>query len=176
MSINHHYLVDRQHPLPSWYVPTDLVEAPIPFIASSCDPKRLICNIAHNALKNLVADSKKEGLSLYGISAYRSYYRQKEIYNESVKSRGIEYTKKYIALPGTSQHQTGLAIDISTPSINFDLIEEFANTNEGIWLAKNAMNYNFVISYPKGMELQTGFQYEPWHIFFTCTSAVYFIF
>lgn len=169
-----YYLADKTHPLPSWYVPADLVEAPLPFDAPVGNPKRLICAIAYDSLKQMYLDSLQEGLSIYGISGYRSYLRQKEIYEESISNRGLEHTKKYIAAPGTSEHQTGLAIDLSSPDLGFDLIEEFADTNEGIWIKKNAGNYGFRISYPKGMEHVTGFAYEPWHIFYIRACPVYF--
>lgn len=172
---SHHYLVDRDHPLPSWYVPTDLVEAPLPFHAPPGDPKRLICSVAYDDLKQLYLDSLNNGLCIYGVSAYRSYDRQKEIYENSIKNKGASHTSKYIALPGTSEHQTGLAIDVSTPSIDYELTADFADTREGIWINNNAERYGFRISFPKGAEDYTGFQYEPWHIFYTRANAVYFL-
>lgn len=172
---SHHYLVDKNHPLPSWYVPTDLVEAPIPFMAPSGNPKRLICAVAYDALYNLYQDSLSENLKIFGISAYRSFTRQQEIYNESIQKNGIKHTQMYIAYPGTSEHQTGLAIDLSTPEIDYDLIEAFADTKEGQWLEQNAKNYMFRISYPRDAKKFSGYNYEPWHIFYTGSDTVYFL-
>ena len=172
---NSHYLVDKDHPLPSWYIPHDLVEAPLPFVAPQGDPKRLISALIYDSLNNLYQDSLLENLNIYGVSAYRSYQRQKEIYEDSIRRRGLEYTQKYIAKPGTSEHQTGLAIDLSTPEIEYDLVEEFAHTKEGIWLNDNVKYYNFKISYPSDKVKITGYNYEPWHIFFTGSKAVYFL-
>lgn len=171
-----YYIVNRTHPLPPDYIPVDLVVAPIPFIASMDDPKRLICSIMYFPLHALYLDAKNEGLDLYGISAYRSYERQLEIYNESVRKRGRTYTNRYIAKPGTSEHQTGLAIDLSCPSNDFELNENFAISEEGIWLAENAYRYGFEFSYPKEYVMETGYNYEPWHIRYTCKFADYYVY
>lgn len=171
-----HYIVDKEHPLPENYIPQDLVAAPIPFICADDDPKRLISKIAYSSLKKLYEASVTAGLSLYGISAFRSFKRQQEIYLASVIKKGVKYTNKYIALPGTSEHQTGLAIDLSCPSINYELVEEFENTPEGIWLRENAGYYGFILSYPKGCENETGYSYEPWHLCFACKTADFFVY
>lgn len=57
-----------------------------------------------------------------------------------------------VALPGTSEHQTGLAMDITAASVQFHTVEKFAKTKEGIWLAKHAHEYGFILRYPKGKE------------------------
>jgi len=170
-----YYLVDKCHPLPAEYVPGDLVVAPIPFAAPINDPKCLICSIVYFPLKSLYYASRDAGLCLYGISAYRSYYRQAEIYQESIKNRGINHTRKYIAVPGTSEHQTGLAIDLSCPANDFLLTESFADTAEGKWLADNVHKFGFALSYPKDKVKVTGYNYEPWHIRFTCKYAKFYV-
>ena len=68
-------------------------------------------------------------------------------------------------MAGQSEHQTGLAIDVSDPSITPDpLVIAFGETKSGIWLANNAAQFGFIIRYPEGKEDITGYQYEPWHI------------
>ena len=69
-----------------------------------------------------------------------------------------------MAAPGTSEHQSGLALDVSCPSIQYQLIPEFAETPEGKWLARNASLYGFIIRYPANKEHITGIPWEPWHI------------
>jgi len=157
-------LVNKQRLLPSDYIPPDLIELAVPFDASPSDPKRFMQKKAAKSAAILFQDSKRMGLCFYGISGYRSYKRQKEIYDNSMITQGEEHTKKYIALPGSSEHQTGLALDVSSPYVDFDLVEKFDSTSEGIWLAKHAPLYGFIIRYPKGKEDITGFAYEPWHI------------
>lgn len=171
-----HYLVDKYHPLPENYVPYDLDVAPIPFTCTIDSPKHLMCRITFESLKKMHADSKKEGLNIYGISGYRSYYRQREIYLESALKKGISHTLKYIAAPGTSEHQTGLALDVSCPGINYELTEEFALTPEGIWLKENSEKYGFIISYPENAYENTGYAYEPWHLFYCCKNASYYVY
>lgn len=171
-----HYLVDRQHPLPENYIPEDLIAAPIPFDCPPEDPKRLICRPAYEPLKKMYEASLKAGLKLYGVSAFRSFKRQQEIYLASIIKNGVKHTEQYIAPPGMSEHQTGLAIDFSCPELNFELTEAFENTPEGIWLRENAVYFGFTFSYPKGCESETGYAYEPWHLCFACKSAKYFVY
>lgn len=171
-----HYIVDKFHPLPEDYVPYDLDIAPIPFTCTIDSPKHLMCKITFDALKKMHADSKKEGLHIYGISGYRSFHRQRELYLASVLKNGIAHTLKYIAAPGTSEHQTGLALDVSCPAVDYELVEEFAFTPEGKWLKENASNYGFIISYPENTYTQTGYAYEPWHLFFCCKNSGYYVY
>ena len=88
------------------------------------------------------------------VSGYRSYQRQKELFTGS----------PFVAEPGTSEHQSGLALDVSCPSIHMELSERFSATGEGRWLKKNAPLYGFILRYPKNKEEITGIPYEPWHI------------
>jgi D-alanyl-D-alanine carboxypeptidase len=157
-------LVNKQNLLPPDYIPNDLTALDLPFDAPPNDPKRLMRKEAAQYAKLLFQASTDVGLKLYGISAYRSYARQKEIYDSSILDQGEEHTKKYIAPAGASEHQTGLALDVSIPSLNLDLVTEFQNTPEGLWLSRNAHFYGFIIRYPKEKEAITGFSYEPWHI------------
>ena len=99
--------------------------------------------------------AEKDSIYLYGISGYRSYSYQQELYIPE---------DTYTAMPGHSEHQLGLSIDISNESIGCDLIEEFADSPEGIWLQNNCYKYGFIIRYPKDKEHITGYPYEPWHI------------
>ena len=71
---------------------------------------------------------------------------------------------QYVAKPGTSEHQTGLALDVSSPEVDYELEEIFAETPEGKWLAVYAPMFGFILRYPKGKENITGYAYEPWHI------------
>lgn len=147
-------LINKTHPLPSDYIPLNLIDSGIPFDATAGDPKRLMEKKAAHAVLRLVQAACKEGLCLYGISGYRSYKRQQELYTGN----------PYVAAPGTSEHQSGLALDVSCPSLNMQLIPEFAATAEGKWLARNASLFGFILRYPENKESVTGIPYEPWHI------------
>lgn len=157
-------LVNKEFSLPSDYIPEDLVVPDILFNINYYDEKKLMRQEAATAIEQLFAAAVKEGLKLYGISGYRSYDRQKEIYDTNVATKGADYTNRYSARPGHSEHQTGLVMDVSTSSIGNQLEPVFAYTPEGKWLAKNAHLYGFIIRYPEGKESITGYSYEPWHI------------
>lgn len=152
--VNYIRLINKEHPLSEDYVPENLVDTGIPFDALPGDSKRLMEIKAAEAAHYLFVAAHKEGLHLFGISSYRSYSRQKELYNGS----------PYIAAPGTSEHQSGLALDVSSPSNNLELTASFAQTPEGMWLAKNASLYGYLLRYPENKEAVTGVPAEPWHI------------
>lgn len=104
------------------------------------------------------ADAKKEGHNLKIVSGFRSYSTQQKIYNNNVALYGKKSTDTFSAMPGHSEHQSGLAFDISS------LEQSYGNTPEGIWLANNCHKYGFIIRYQKNKESITGYMYEPWHI------------
>jgi D-alanyl-D-alanine carboxypeptidase len=119
---------------------------------------------AADALEKLFDAAKRDGIILYGISGFRSYERQYKIFTNNIVNKGKKYTLRYSAVPGTSEHQTGLAIDVSAESLGFKLSSNFASSREGIWLAENAQNYGYIIRYPEDSETITGYAFEPWHI------------
>ncbi|MCL6587100.1 MAG: D-alanyl-D-alanine carboxypeptidase family protein [Anoxybacillus sp.] len=158
-------LVNKEQSLPASYKPNDLVVPNVPFSFSETTvEKRYMRLEAARALEQLFAAAQKEGISLIAVSGYRSYDRQKELFDEEVKKNGKEKAIHAVAYPGQSEHQTGLAIDISSQSIKANLTAAFGETNEGKWVAAHAHEYGFIIRYPKGKEAITGYQYEPWHI------------
>lgn len=157
-------IVNKQYALPEDYVPEDLVVPDVLFNFNYYDEKKLLRQVAATALEDLFNAAKEEGLTLYAISGYRSYNRQKEIYDSNIATKGEEYTNRYSAKPGHSEHQTGLSMDVSTISIDNRLEPVFAYTPEGKWLAKNAHRFGFIIRYPDEKEYITGYSYEPWHV------------
>ncbi len=166
------YLVNREYPLPADFVPEDLTTPDVlfPFADTTIDKAKMTPE-AGNALARLFdAAYDEEGLVLYGVSAYRSYSRQYTIYATNLAVYGIAHTNRYSAAPGRSEHQTGLAIDISCRSEGFELEDTFADTPEGIWVAENAHRFGFILRYPKGKEHITGYNYEPWHIRYVGTE------
>ena len=82
---------------------------------------------------------------------------------------------RYIALPGESEHQSGLALDVSCPAVHLELEETFADTKEGRWLAAYAPMFGFILRYPKGKETVTGFAWEPWHIRYVSKSLALYL-
>ena len=157
-------LVNKQYTLDENYEPMDLVVPNIKFSFSAYDPKMQLRQEAATAIENLFNAAKQEGLQLAGVSGYRSYKRQFQIYASNLIRRGTEFTNQYSAMAGASEHQTGLAMDISTASINYRLSDSFATTPEGIWVSNNCHKYGFIVRFPEDKTHVTGYSYEPWHI------------
>lgn len=157
-------LINKDFSLPADYVPADLTIPDIPFSFTSYSEKKMMREEAAAALEALFEAASKEGLNLYGVSGYRSYQRQLAIYNKNIAENGAEHTSQYSAMAGYSEHQSGLAIDVSTISINNRLDVTFGGTPEGRWLAEHCYEYGYIIRYPEGKSDITGYAYEPWHI------------
>lgn len=160
----YHLIVNKTQSIPKDFVPTNLVVPNIKFSFTGYHEKKNLEQTTSRALENLFAAARKDGITLAAVSGYRSYSRQADIYSNYVKRDGQKKADTYSARPGTSEHQTGLAMDVSAPSVNFQLTEQLGNTKEGKWLAAHAHEYGFIIRYPKGKEPITGYIYEPWHL------------
>ncbi|MBG9773114.1 M15 family metallopeptidase [Brevibacillus laterosporus] len=157
-------LVNKQYKLPDSYKPQDLVYPDVPFLFKEKIEKRMMRKEAADALQQMFAGAKQEGIMLAGVSAYRSHTTQTNLFNRYVKKDGEEAAKKYSAEPGHSEHETGLAIDVSGSTGKCAAEDCFDGTPEAVWLADHAHEYGFIIRYPKGKEAITGYQYEPWHL------------
>jgi len=155
-------LVNKENSLPQNYIPSDLVFPNVPFSFEEILPKKYMRKDAAIALEQLFQKAQQDDISLTAESGYRSYDRQTEIFTRNIKeSPDANQTS---ARPGESEHQTGLSMDVSSPSVNNQLSASFGDTREGLWLAKNAADFGFIIRYPKDKENITGYQYEPWHL------------
>lgn len=157
-------LVNKEIGLPKDYIPSDLTVPNVLFNYPQIDEKKHLRKEAALALEELFTEAANQGHILYAISGYRSYQRQYEIFTHNVKYQGLEHTTKYSAIPGYSEHQTGLSMDVSTKGMRYRLEASFANTKEGIWLAENSYKFGFTIRYPKDKSHITGYSYEPWHL------------
>lgn len=168
-------LINRDYPLAEDFIPDDLVPCDFPFAAQEHAEKRLLWGPAAKAAGRLLEYAKSFGCCLYGISGYRSYQRQQAIYQQRLREAGPSYTDRYIARPGESEHQSGLALDLSCPSIQLRLDESFADTKEGRWLSAYAPMFGFILRYPRGKEDITGFAWEPWHIRYVSKSLALYL-
>lgn len=145
--------VNRKSTLSSDYKPTDLV---LPDVRAVNSSNRLYMRKeAASALEELFKAAEDENYYLYAVSGYRSYSYQKSIYN---------HYSGYSAPAGASEHQLGLAMDITLAKYNGTLSVDFGNTKEGKWVKENAHKYGFIIRYLQGKEDITGYNYEPWHL------------
>lgn len=157
-------LVNKQFTLPKDYEPEDLDYPNIPFIFNEKIEKRMMRKVATQALEQMVAGAKEDGIYLAGVSAYRSNETQSAVFNKFVKKDGDAKARTYSAFPGASEHETGLAIDVSGTDGKCAALDCFAGSIEAKWLDQHASEYGFIIRYPKEKESITGYQYEPWHI------------
>ncbi|MBE5793951.1 MAG: D-alanyl-D-alanine carboxypeptidase family protein [Clostridiales bacterium] len=151
------YLVNRQHALHQRYVPHDLQNVLVQGISQDMRQE------AATALESLFAEAKEAGVPLASVSGYRSYSKQSTIYQRKVDSIGRKEADRISARPGTSEHQLGLAMDVSKKGSS-QLNKAFGDTEHGKWVKENAHRFGFIVRYLEGYEEITGYDYEPWHI------------
>ncbi|KON87550.1 peptidase M15 [Sporosarcina globispora] len=165
-------LVNKQFSLPDGYEPSKLMIPDVAFSYGKLDlEKSYMRQDAAKGLEKLFTGALNEGVELFAVSGYRSFTRQSQVFEAEVSRVGKEKAVQAVAIPGSSEHQTGLTMDISSRSANLELSEEFGETKEGKWLAENAYRYGFILRYPKGKEAITGYKYEPWHFRYVGTEA-----
>ncbi len=148
-------VVNKQRPLnPKTYVPSP---------RSSVNGVSLQKDAAI-ALKQMAAAMKKAGAgTLWLNSGYRSYSTQVDVHARQVKALGLAAGERLAARPGYSEHQTGLAADVSAIGQGCSIQVCFAKTKAGKWLAANAWQYGWILRYENGQTAVTGYQFEPWH-------------
>lgn len=127
-----------------------------------------------DAMEQFVAAARAEGLSVRLNSGYRTYYDQSYLYNRKVAEYGTEVAKTIVAPPGTSEHQSGLACDITDRSYEY-LNSELENTELYKWMSAHCQEYGFIVRYPKDKQDITGIIYEPWHFRYVGVEAATYI-
>lgn len=157
-------MVNKQRSLPDGYVPADLTIPDVPYFFEEDDEKKYLQKPAAAALESLFTAAKQDGIELVAVSGYRSYARQKSIFEHNVRTQGEEEARRFSAMPGTSEHQTGLTMDISSKDFGNRLDQAFGETEAGKWVAAHAHEHGFIVRYLEGKEDVTGYAYEPWHL------------
>ncbi len=157
-------LVNPDNPFPQNY-PLKLTEI------SLNGKDRLVHSLCADAFKEMVLAAKKDGIILYLRSTYRGLQLQTDSFNAKVqeyinkghsREEATKIAATIVAVPGTSEHHTGLAADITTPS--FDRLNQgFENTDAFRWLYSHCAEYGFILRYPKDKTEITKIIYEPWH-------------
>ena len=151
------YLVNPQHMISEDYVP-DTREIATQGAGQKMRPE------AADALEALFEAAQADGLKIVCVSGYRSYGKQSVLYDRKLKSaRSVEEAKLLVAMPGSSEHQMGVAMDVGNKG-NVKLTGGFGDTPAGKWLVENAHKFGFIVRYPDGYTEVTGYAYEPWHI------------
>ena len=150
------FLVNRDHPIAESYIPAvRTVEV--------TGMKQAMNDEAATALEQMFAAAKAEKVGLSSVSGYRSYSKQETIYARKKGKNGKATADSLVALPGSSEHQLGMAMDLAQKG-GSQLNSGFGKTKAGIWIAENAWRYGFIVRYPSGKESITGYAYEPWHV------------
>ncbi len=153
--------VDKDHALPPDYVPPGLAAIPPAYLAPAFGGE--LRREAVDALALMLDDAAAAGHDIRARSAYRSYAEQERTFNYWVNALGYDEAICVSAMAGHSEHQLGTTADLTSPQVGWDLLESFGETAGGQWLAANAHDYGFALSYPAGAEDVTGYCYEPWH-------------
>lgn len=149
-------LVNKYHKLDKNYEPNDLktINSKYQWYGRSNQLRK----DAAQAFEEMCQAAIKDNIYIYAGSGYRSYSTQLYLYNKYVAEDGFANAETYSARAGYSEHQTGLAMDITNKT-------EFISygTKEYKWLIENSYKFGFILRYPKGKENITGYMYEEWH-------------
>ena len=162
--IDYLVLVNKQNKLPDdWEEKVELVD-----VKNAWDEDIKVEKKAYEKYQELAKELADEGITIELDSVYRSVKRQQDLWDEwsNDPEKGPEYVKKYVAVPGYSEHHTGLAIDICL-RINGELVYEnddmIAQRDIFSKIHAKLAKYGFILRYPEGKDASTGYSYEPWH-------------
>ena len=162
------FLIDKKHTASSSYAPKDLVSLKKNSLFDLNKAGMRIRPEAYSALNEMAQAALNDGIRLLVSSAYRSYSYQENLFNYWVSVDGLEEAERESSRPGTSQHQLGIAVDFGSISDDFD------KTQMGQWIYKNAADYGWSLSFPKGYEDVTGYRWECWHFRYIGKNACRF--
>ena len=167
-------LVNREVLLDEEYVPEDLVYVDQRQLATSA--KVMLRQECYDALQRMMEAAQLEGINLYVRSGYRSYGTQKRNYDGRLeRMNGVD--DGFVAPPGASEHQTGLACDLTDDEYRWQskLQQEFQNTAAANWLKQYAGSYGFIYRYMPDKEEITQTSFEPWHYRYVGTTVAQYI-
>lgn len=158
---NTQILIKNGYHVPISYVPDNLVEIKIPNAPGNEDNK--MRKDAADALEKMYFAAKKEDCVLVVNSAYRSAKAQKEVYDSYFKIYDPATAASLVSVPGCSEHQLGLSVDLTSQSVINGKYGVFGLTKEFKWVTKNAHKFGFILRYPSDKIKITGTSNEPWH-------------
>lgn len=152
------FLVNRQHEISEAYVP-EIRKVNVYGMSQA------MRDDAATALEEMFKAAKEESnISLSSVSGYRSYSKQGTIYSRKKQTTGsTAKADRLVALPGTSEHQLGMAMDLAQKGSS-QLNSNFGKTKGGQWVNENAHRFGFIVRYQLDYEDITGYSYEPWHV------------
>ena len=161
ISLDEKILVNKYLKLPGEYEPSDLEEIDSKYFINGNLYVRNLREDAKEAFEEMSQASIDNGTPVYGQSGYRHYGMQESLYNSAVESMGVDAADNDTARPGHSEHQTGLAIDVSSTKGGNMLSFEYSDSYS--WMKENAYKYGFILRYTKKQEYIHGYINEPWH-------------
>jgi len=164
-------LINRYNLLDRHYRPERMVNISN-YVRTTRSPLYLEENAA-NAYIKMAASMQEDGIiGMAAVSGFRDWDHQSRIHNAEVDRQSRQFPREearrraqtIVAPPGASEHQSGLAVDVSSAEIGFSLSSRFENTASFRWLSENAHTYGFIIRYPRDSMEITGVIFEPWHL------------
>ena len=162
-------LINKQHPIPDDYE----------FVLGTLSGNMKCDERIMNDLFSMVKAAKEDEIKLVICSPYRDLDRQQMLFDRKINAymkKGYSYMDAYklssqaVTIPGASEHQVGLAIDIVTDNYTY-LDEGFADTDAGKWLKEHCAEYGFILRYPQDKENITSIEFEPWHFRYVGRTA-----
>lgn len=161
-------IVNKQNYLSKDFEPDDLTLIDSKYT----NGEELYCSrLAYNAFIQMYNAAKGEGYDLVINSAYRSYQDQEDTVQLYKDLYGDSYVEKYVAKPGYSEHQTGLAFDVGSANSRV-----FANSKEYVWMKDNAYKYGFILRFDERYVDYTRFRAEPWHYRYVGTEIAKYVY
>lgn len=156
---NHLVLIKKGFLVGSDYVPSTLRKVNVPY--ESVEGQMV--DEAASALEEMYSDASNKGYNLVVKSSYRSYEEQLEIYNEYFAMYDASYAASLVSVPGSSEHQLGLSVDLTSQDVVDGVYGTFGETPAYQWVSQNAYKYGFILRYPENQSSKTGATNEPWH-------------
>ena len=161
-------LANKYNKLDETFEPKNITQIKESCVKGNTD--QYLSRVAQVAFEEMCDDALEEDMHILANSAYRSYNDQQEVYDTYLNLYGQKYVDNYVAVPGFSEHQTGLALDIAAKDNN-----TFKNSPEYTWMQENAYKYGFILRYPNDKQDITGYKYEAWHFRYVGKEAAKYI-
>lgn len=157
-------LINKNNPIKDYHI--NLVKIP-----NNYSTKTIYLDVeACLYFNKMCKDAQEKGFIIKAVSGYRTSEYQKELYINYVLKHGVLYASTCSAVPNTSEHESGLAVDVEGENKEYN---DFILSKSYEWLKDNAHHYGFVLRYPKGKENITGYKFEPWHYRYVGSIATY---
>lgn len=163
--------VSSRNDVPASFEPQNLVDVDLPH--GDADQPIKLNEMTAKQLKALFAKADADGIGLMVSSAYRSVNDQQNLYDSFIAKQGQAAADQYVAKPGSSEHHTGYAADITDASAACAARSDACNLSPSTaqWIADNSPVFGFIVRYPSGKQPVTGVAYEPWHLRYIGVAA-----